>query len=78
MGYHQRVDYNKKIMMIGTDLETINPKSGHHKYGIVKNSYVLIKGSIPGAKKRLIRFNKAIRPNEKYKYEAPATSEIVF
>src|SRR3989344_4581512 len=54
------------------DLKDINPKSGFNNYGIIKNDYVLIKGSIPGAKKRLIvityplRFKKLLQSEVKY------------
>ena len=65
MGFHTRVDYNKQIFKIGTKPESIKVKGGFLRYGFVKNQYLLIKGSVPGASKRLIRINKAIRPNLK-------------
>jgi large subunit ribosomal protein L3 len=64
VGYHTRTDYNKVVMLIGDDATKINPDGGFPRYGAVKNTYVLIKGSVPGPSKRLIRFNKAIRPHE--------------
>jgi large subunit ribosomal protein L3 len=62
MGYHQRTEYNKQIIKIGTKEDKINPKEGFKHYGIIKNDYILLKGSIAGPNKRLIRFNHAIRP----------------
>ncbi|TKJ17463.1 50S ribosomal protein L3 [Candidatus Woesearchaeota archaeon B3_Woes] len=64
MGYHQRTEYNKQILKIGDKEEGINPKSGFKHYGIIKNNYIIFKGSIAGPVKRLIRFNHAIRPNK--------------
>lgn len=61
MGYHMRTDYNKQIMHVGTKGEEINPKGGIVHYGLVKNSYMLIKGSVPGPKHRLILFTNAQR-----------------
>lgn len=72
-GYHPRVDYNKLIIKIGSKVEEINPKGGFLRYGEVKNDYVLIKGSLPGPKKRLIRFTTPMRPKEKMK----VTPEII-
>jgi large subunit ribosomal protein L3 len=60
-GYHTRTEYNKKIMLIDSDATKVNPKGGFIRYGEVKNTYVLIKGSVAGPEKRMIRFNKAIR-----------------
>lgn len=67
MGYHKRTEYNKKILKIGdaSETETINPKGGFVKYGLVKNNYVMIKGSLPGPSKRLVILRKAVRPHGK-------------
>ncbi|MFC1727838.1 50S ribosomal protein L3 [Nanoarchaeota archaeon] len=74
MGYHQRTDFNKWLLKIGDDPKSINPKGGFLNYGVVKNSFVLIKGSVPGPRKRLIRFNKAIKPSTKIPGEAATIS----
>ncbi|MDZ4171076.1 MAG: 50S ribosomal protein L3 [Methanobacteriaceae archaeon] len=67
MGYHKRTEYNKKILKIGeaSEAEAVNPKGGFVKYGLVKNDYIIIKGSVPGPSKRLIILRKAIRSNGK-------------
>ncbi|HID19771.1 MAG TPA: 50S ribosomal protein L3 [Methanophagales archaeon] len=64
-GYQQRTEYNKRILKIGENGEEITPKGGFLKYGSVKNDYILLKGSVPGPKKRLIRLSHAIRPYTK-------------
>jgi large subunit ribosomal protein L3 len=61
-GLHQRVEYHKRIMKISEDGEEINAKGGYIRYGVVRNDYLLLLGSIPGPKKRLIRLREAIRP----------------
>ena len=60
-GYQQRTEYNKRIVKIGENGEEITPKGGFLNYGIVRNDYVLLKGSVPGPKKRLVRLSRAIR-----------------
>ncbi|NQU78181.1 50S ribosomal protein L3 [Candidatus Woesearchaeota archaeon] len=65
MGYHNRIDYNKQIMMIGDDYAKVNAEGGFIRYGTVKNPYVLIKGSIPGPSKRIVRMETALRPDKK-------------
>jgi large subunit ribosomal protein L3 len=61
MGYHQRTEYNKRILKIGEKGEEITPDGGFLKYGIVRNNYILIHGSIPGPSKRLISLRDPIR-----------------
>jgi large subunit ribosomal protein L3 len=61
MGFHTRTEYNKTILKISNNVNEINPKSGLHNYGLIKNEYLLIKGSIPGSKKRLVLMTYPIR-----------------
>jgi large subunit ribosomal protein L3 len=61
MGYHQRTEYNKRVLKIGENGEEITPAGGFPHYGVVKNSYIILHGSIPGPTKRLISMRDAIR-----------------
>jgi large subunit ribosomal protein L3 len=61
MGYHLRTEYNKSLVVIDNNVERINPKGGFNKYGLVKNDYVLIKGSLVGPQKRALVITKPIR-----------------
>ena len=67
MGYHKRTEFNKKILKIASadEVDQINPDGGFVKYGLVKNDYVLVKGSLPGPSKRLVILRQPIRPNKK-------------
>ncbi|MFT4305012.1 MAG: 50S ribosomal protein L3, partial [Candidatus Woesearchaeota archaeon] len=76
MGYHLRVDYNKWLLKISDKPEEINPKGGFINYGFVKNNYVLVKGSIPGPKKRLMTLTYATRPKNGAFVEAPSIQYI--
>ena len=66
MGYHQRTEYNKRLMLIGSDGSKITPEGGFPGYGLVRNQYILIKGSLPGPVKRLVRMRHAIRPGANF------------
>ena len=72
-GYHHRTELNKKIYRIGrgddenngsTDADAtkkaITPMGGFPHYGIVKNDFLMLKGSIPGTKKRIITLRKSL------------------
>jgi large subunit ribosomal protein L3 len=61
MGYHNRTEYNKRILKIGADGAEITPAGGFLNYGVVRNGYLLLHGSIPGPAKRLIRLRDATR-----------------
>lgn len=72
-GYHHRTELNKKIYRIGlgsddsnaateSDIttKTITPLGGFPHYGVVKNDYLMLKGSVPGTKKRVITLRKSL------------------
>src|SRR5271157_4706078 len=62
MGDNYRTEHNKRIFKIGDSSDkSINPSAGFMNYGVVKNGYVLIGGSVPGPVKGLVRIRKAIR-----------------
>jgi len=62
MGYHTRTEFNKQIVLISNPKElNINPKSGWPHYGVIRNDYVIILGSVPGPQKRLIGMRFPVR-----------------
>ena len=63
MGYFRRTEYNKRILKIGEDGREVTPAGGFLKYGVARNQYILIKGSVPGPSRRLIRMRDPIRPS---------------
>ena len=70
LGYHQRTEFNKQLMKIGTEGAEITPKGGFLNYGEVTNTYVLVHGSVPGPTKRLVRFRDPTRLAKKADTEA--------
>jgi len=64
LGFQQRTEFNKRILKFSDKASEITPAGGFMHYGVLKNPYVLIKGSIPGPVKRLIRIRPAIRQGE--------------
>ena len=77
MGYHKRTEYNKKLLKIGdeSEVDLINPDGGFVKYGLVKNNYIIVKGSLPGPSKRLVVLRKGVR-NASKDATAPEISYI--
>ncbi|MDS0294366.1 MULTISPECIES: 50S ribosomal protein L3 [Halogeometricum] len=62
-GYHQRTELNKRLVDIG-DGDEASVDGGYVGYGEVDGPHALVKGSLPGPDKRLLRFRPAIRPND--------------
>ncbi len=60
-GFHQRTEYNKRILKIGTDGAEVTPQGGFQHFGVVRGTYLLVHGSIPGPARRIIRMRHAIR-----------------
>jgi large subunit ribosomal protein L3e len=75
-GFHHRTEINKKIYRIGkkgeashmatTDFDVtkkdITPMGGFPHYGVVDEDYIMIKGGIPGTKKRAITLRRSLLP----------------
>jgi len=79
MGFHQRVEYNKRIMIIGNtekDEIKINPDGGYKHFGLVKGDFIILKGSVPGTYRRLIKLRTQIR-NTPAKISKPNILEVV-
>ena len=60
MGLHQRTEYKKRIIKIGDN--GLEFKGGIINYGNIKKDYIIMEGSVPGSKKRLIILRVSIRP----------------
>ena len=59
-GFHTRTDFNKRILKV-SEGKDITPKGGFLNYGKIKGDCIIIDGSIPGARKRLVRIRNPIR-----------------
>src|SRR5918994_262314 len=79
-GFHQRTEYNKRILMLSnTDKDgenSINPPGGFKHFGLVKGEYMVVRGSIPGVPKRLIKMRHPIR-NAQKKVIEPKIVEVI-
>ncbi len=78
-GFHQRVEYDKRIMIIGNTNDEqikINPAGGFKHFGLVKGDFIVLKGSVPGTYRRLIKLRSQIR-NAPDKVSKPNILEVV-
>jgi large subunit ribosomal protein L3e len=75
-GYHHRTEINKKIYRIGkvglsshkatTDYDLtdkgITPLGGFPHYGLVKEDFIILKGSVPGPVRRTVTLRQSLLP----------------
>jgi len=76
MGYHQRTDFNKRILKIGTDGKEVTPSGGFLRYGPVKGDYIVLAGSVPGPTKRLLQLRRPVRLHQGVPTSTPSITYI--
>lgn len=69
-GFNNRTELNKRILGYG-EPEDVQQDGGFKNYGELESNYIFVKGSVPGATKRLVRLRTALRKDGK-----PGTPEI--
>jgi large subunit ribosomal protein L3 len=85
-GFHQRTEYNKRILLVSSDGSSqtasvssklsINPPGGFKHFGLVTTDYIVVRGSIPGVPKRLVKMRQPIRNTTKKVIE-PKVIEVI-
>jgi large subunit ribosomal protein L3 len=78
-GFHQRIEYNKRILLIGNTSEEgldINRKGGFKHFGALNGDFIVVRGSIPGVPKRLVKLRMPIR-HKNTKILEPKIVEVV-
>lgn len=79
-GFHQRTEYNKRILITSNNEKegqnSINPSGGFKHFGLVTGDYIVVRGSVPGVPKRLVKMRQPIR-NVSKKVLEPKVLEVV-
>ena len=79
MGFHQRIEYDKRIMIMDNTENSeikINPEGGYKHFGLVKGDFIILKGSVPGTYRRMVKLRSQIR-NVPSKIVKPNILEVV-
>lgn len=61
MGFHKRTEQNKRILDIVSDQKIISKVAPFHKYGVLKNEFLVLEGSVQGPQKRLLKLKLSYR-----------------
>ncbi|MFB6200005.1 MAG: 50S ribosomal protein L3 [Candidatus Nanohaloarchaea archaeon] len=64
-GFNNRTEHNKRILKQGDDPEDVQRDGGFKNYGEVNSNYIIVKGSVPGPSRRLVRLRTALRKDGK-------------
>jgi len=87
-GFHQRTEYNKRILMVSSAADgsiqtpaqpkkiSINPPGGFNHFGLINTDYIVVRGSVPGVPKRLVKMRHPIRNTTKKVLE-PKIIEVI-
>jgi large subunit ribosomal protein L3 len=76
MGFHQRIDKNKRILAVANAQQSpITPRGGFPHFGEVRGDYLIVRGSVPGAIKRLVDLRLPLYPRRQ-KVQAPKIVEV--
>ena len=78
-GFHQRTEYDKRIMIVSNTTKNefnVNPEGGFKHFGYVSGDFIILKGSVPGTYRRLIKLRSQIR-NVPSKITKPNILEVV-
>jgi large subunit ribosomal protein L3 len=76
MGFHQRIDKNKRILAVSNAQQNpITPSGGFPHFGDVRGDYVIVRGSVPGPIKRLVDMRLPLYPRRQ-KVQSPRIVEI--
>ncbi|MEK6967188.1 MAG: 50S ribosomal protein L3 [Nanoarchaeota archaeon] len=76
MGFHQRMERNKWVLKISDKPEEFKIAGGFIRYGHPNSTILLLKGSIQGAKKRLVRFSLSTRAAKNIPHQSPSIELI--
>ena len=77
LGFGYRTEHNKRILKMGVRGDgAITPSSGFANYGVVRNDYMIVNGSVPGPAKMLVRVRKSIRDRNARGIKEPKISYI--
>jgi large subunit ribosomal protein L3 len=72
-GFQARTEYNKRVLRIGSD--GLNPEGGWVGYGLARGDYLIVEGSVPGPRKRLVMIRRGLRW-PKHKKEASEVKKV--
>jgi large subunit ribosomal protein L3 len=79
-GFHQRTEYNKRILLMSSadkeEQPPINPRGGFKHFGLVRDDYVVLRGSVPGVPKRIGKLRQPMRETRRKVIE-PKVVEVV-
>jgi large subunit ribosomal protein L3 len=65
LGFFTRVIYNNKIVAVSSIADNnINEKAGFKHFGVVKNDYLILQGSVQGPQKRVLMLTSPLRPTK--------------
>ena len=60
-GFHNRTELNKRILDITSEQNMITKITEFHKYGFIRNDFIVVEGSVMGPPKRMLKLKLSMR-----------------
>lgn len=76
MGYQNRVERNKWIVKLSENPAEFEMSGGIIHYGKIKSHFIIVKGSVQGEPKRLLRLIPSRKPSTRLPLQAPTIEQI--
>ncbi len=71
MGFHSRLERNKWIVRLSENPDEFKMSGGIIHYGRLKSHFIVLKGSVQGQEKRLLRLVPSRKPSSRLPVQAP-------
>ena len=76
MGFHSRLERNKWIVKLSENPYEFKMPGGIVHYGRLKSHFILLKGSVQGQEKRLLRLVPSRKPSSRLPVQAPTIEYV--
>ncbi|MCS7142477.1 MAG: 50S ribosomal protein L3 [Aigarchaeota archaeon] len=77
MGFHRRVEFNKRVLAVYDGNNPPFPKGGWKHFGLIRSPSILLLGSVPGTPKRPLILRVPARP-PRYTLKEPKVTAVTF
>jgi len=76
MGYHNRLERNKWIIKLSENPAEFDVSGGIIHYGKLRSHFIMLKGSVQGETKRLLRLAHSRKPSSRLPTQAPTIEQV--
>jgi len=76
LGYHRRTEFNRRVLIISQNGDELTPRSGWHRFGVIKTDAVVLEGTVQGPPKRPVVLRTPAKPPTQVEKPEITTVEV--